>query len=409
MLIEHMVDIGEAEAANELSVGDLTGFYQAAREKFDADEAFATRSRNRVVLLQGGDERTRHLWQILIRESEAYFLTIYDRLGVRLAAQDFVGESAYNDELPSVVDELDALGLLVDSDGAQCVFPAGFTNRSGDPLPLIVRKSGGGYGYAATDLATIRHRLRDIGATRLLYVVGLAQTQHLEMVFAVAREAGWLSATTTVQHVGFGLILGQDGKLFRSRSGQAVKLVDLLDEAVRRAETAITDKNPDLDTGLRAEVARQIGIGALKYADFSSERNKDYLFDYDRMLSFDGNTAPYLQYAHARIRSIFRRGGVSSSDVAGPIAVAEPQERELALDLLGFGGVVTDVADSLELHRLSRYLFELATTFTGFYEHCPVLRADDAVRHSRLALCHLTARTLHHGLDLLGIAAPDRM
>jgi arginyl-tRNA synthetase len=409
MLIEHLLDIGEQEAAHELSIGDLDGFYKAARAKFDSDPSFAERARHRVVLLQGGDEATLRMWRVLIDESEKYFMTVYERLSVRLTADDFVGESAYNDQLRSVVDELAALGLLRDSDGAQCVFPAGFANRDGDPLPLIVRKRDGGYGYASTDLATIRHRIRELGATRMLYVVGLPQRQHFEMVFEAAREAGWLTPPVRAEHVGFGSILGADGKLLRSRAGDSIKLVDLIDEAVRRAGDAVAQKNPDLDATARAEVARTVGIGAIKYADLSTDRTKDYLFDYDRMLSFDGNTAPYLQYAHARIHSLFRRAGIKPRDATAEIVVGEPAEHELVIALLGFEGVLRELERSLDFHRLSGYLFGLASAFTTFYEQCPVLRADAEVRASRLALSNVTARVLAQGLDLLGIAAPEQM
>lgn len=409
MLIEHLLDIGEQEAAHELSIGDLDGFYKAARAKFDSEEGFAERSRQRVVLLQSGDEATLRLWRTLISESEKYFMTVYQGIDVRLTADDFVGESAYNDQLASVVDELDMLGLLRESDGAQCVFPAGFVNRDGDPLPLIVRKRDGGYGYAATDLATIRTRIRDQALTRMLYVVGLPQRQHFEMVFEAAREAGWLTLPTQAEHVGFGSILGADGKLLRSRSGDSIKLVELIDEAVRRAEQAVAAKNPDLDPSTRADVARIVGVGAIKYADLSTDRIKDYIFDFDRMLSFDGNTAPYLQYAHARIHSIFRKAGIKPDDATAEIAIAEPAERELAIALLGFEGLLRDLEQTLEVHRLCGYLFSLASAFTSFYERCPVLRTEGATRESRLALCGLTARVLAQGLDLLGITALELM
>jgi arginyl-tRNA synthetase len=408
MLIEHLIDIGETEAAQELAVGDLNRFYQAARKKFDADDAFKDRARGRVVLLQSGDPDTLRLWEILVTESKAYFLTVYDRLGVLLNERDFFGESFYNDQLQSVVDELDRLGLLRLSDGALCVFPAGFKNRQGEPLPLIVQKTDGGFGYAATDLATIRRRLRVLGATRLLYVVGLPQRQHLEMIFETAREAGWLVPPARAEHVGHGSILGEDGKILRTRAGASVKLVDLLDEAIARATAIVAEKNPALDEQARARVAQAVGIGAVKYADLSTQRGKDYVFDYDRMLSFDGNTAPYLQYAHARICSIFRRSGLAPPD-AKHVIVAEPAERALAIELLAFAGLVAEVAGDLECHRLAQYLYGLASAFTDFYERCPVLRAEGEVRTSRLVLCDLTARTLKLGLGLLGIAAPDQM
>jgi arginyl-tRNA synthetase len=409
MLIEHLLDIGESEAAHELSVGDLNGFYRAARAKFDADDVFKQRARLRVVALQRGDEATRRLWRLLVAESERYFLAVYDRLDVTLTEKDFVGESFYNDRLDAVVDELDRLGLLRDSDGAACAFPDGFTGRDGAPVPLIVRKSDGGFGYAATDLAAIRHRVEELAATRLLYVVGLPQRQHLQMVHAVARRAGWLGTVATAEHIGFGSVLGSDGKMLRSRAGATIKLADLLDEAVRRATALAREKNPALDEATLAEVGHAVGIGAIKYADLSTDRGNDYVFDWDRMLALTGNTAPYVQYAHARTRSIFAKAGVP--EPAGvAITVAEPAERALAIGLLGFGGVIAEVGDTLEFHRLAAQLYEIASALSVFYEQCPVLHAaEDQVRQSRLALCGLTGRVLRQGLALLGIAAPDRM
>ena len=409
MLIEHLLDIGEAEAAHELSVGDLNGFYQAARRGFDTDPDFKARARQRVVALQSGDPETRRLWDLLVRESKKYFATVYGRLRVRLTDEDYVGESFYNDQLQEIVDELDALGLLRISEGAGCVFPAGYTNREGNPLPLIVRKNDGGFGYAATDLATIRRRLKVLHATRLLYVVGLPQHQHLEMVFETAREAGWLAPPARAEHIGHGAILGLDGKMLASRSGVSVKLVDLLDEAVNRARAIIEEKNPELDTEQRAAVAQAVGIGAVKYADLSTDRVKDYVFDLDRMVAFEGNTAPYLQYARARICSIFARAGTGPTASAQRITVTEPAERALALQLLAFGDLIEELAESLEFHRLAHYLYTLASEFTTFYVHCPVLKAAADVRESRLALCDLTARTIKVGLGLLGIDAPDQM
>jgi arginyl-tRNA synthetase len=409
MLIEHLVDVGETEAAYELSVGDLDGFYKAARKKFDVDETFRDRSRARVVLLQGGDETSRRLWGVLVAESLRYFQTVYDRLHVRLEPGDVAGESFYNDRLRPVVDELDRLGLLRDSEGARCVFPAGFVNRAGDPLPLIVQKTDEGFGYAATDLAAIRYRIEELCATRLLYVVGLPQLQHLEMVFETAREAGWLAPPVRAEHVGFGSVLGADGKVLRSRTGASVRLIDLLDEAVLRAGELIAAKNPDLDEVTRAALADAVAMGAVKYSDLSTQRTKDYVFDWDRMLAFDGNTAPYLQYAHTRIRSILRRAGSDDFSALETVEVAEPAERALALQLLAFEPVVAKVAETLEFHRLADYLYRLATAFTAFYEHCPVLRAEGDTRRSRLTLSDLTGRVLARGLDLLGIEAPDRM
>jgi arginyl-tRNA synthetase len=408
MLIEHLEDTGDT---GDRSLADLTGFYQAARVKFDADPGFKRRSQLRVVALQAGDEWTLTLWRRLIAASERHFLTVYDLLGVTLTSRDFIGESFYNDRLQSVVDELDAKGLLRLSEGALCAFPAGFTGRDGEPLPLIVRKSDGGFGYAATDLAALRYRVRDLGASRLLYVVGAPQRTHFQMVYAVARDAGWLtdSATgrpVTAEHVAFGLMLGADGKALKTRSGDLIKLVDLLEEAVERASAVALTKSSDLPPAESARVGRAIGIGAIKYADLSGDRLSDYLFDWDRMLSLTGNTGPYLQYAYARIQSIFRRAGAA---VPGKITLTEAPERALALELLAFGPVVTGVGESLEFHRLAACLYGLATTFSAFYEKCPVLTAPDAIRESRLTLCDLTARTLRQGLELLGIDVLERM
>ncbi len=411
MLIEHLVDVGEDEAVAELSVGDLNRFYQDARKSFDASDAFKERARERVVLLQSGDAETLRLWRLLVDQSAAYFQVVYDRLGVLLTPDDIVGESSYNDDLPGIVEELRAKGLLVLDDGAECVFPPGFTGRDGEPQPMIVRNRNGGYGYAATDLATIRHRVEVTHATRMLYVVGAPQRDHLEMVFAVARMAGWLPEGTVAEHIPFGNLLGADRKMFKTRSGTSVRLVDLLDEAVERAAATIAERNPDLVGAERDAVAQAVGIGAIKYADLSSDRVKDYVLDFDRMLAFEGNTGPYMQYAHARIRSIFRRGEIDPSTLdPATLTLGEPQERRLALALLGFEAVVRQTAETAKPHQLCGYLFDLAQTFTSFYEACPVLKADDeATRASRLVLCDLTARTLSSGLGLLGIASPDRM
>ncbi|MEV4619027.1 arginine--tRNA ligase [Asanoa sp. NPDC049573] len=409
MLIEHLLDVGETEAAHELSVGDLNGFYQAARRTFDADDTFKDRARRRVVALQAGDPVTRRLWEVLVGESKKYFATVYARLGVRLTDDDYVGESFYNDQLRSVVDELDARGMLHLSEGAKCVFPAGFTRRDGRPLPLIVQKSDGGFGYAATDLATIRRRITVLHATRLLYVVGLPQRQHFEMIYEAAREAGWLAPPVRAEHIGHGSILGSDGKMLRTRAGVSVKLVDLLDEAVTRAAAIVEQKNPGLGPEQRAAVAEAVGVGAVKYADLSTDRTKDYIFDLDRMLAFDGNTAPYLQYARARICSIFRRAGISPDRAPERILVTADAERALAIELLAFGTLAGEIAATLEFHKLAHYLYGLASAFTTFYESCPVLQAEGDVRESRLVLCDLTARTLRLGLGLLGIDSPDQM
>lgn len=410
MLIEHLLDLGEDVAAAGLGQGDLDGFYKQANVKFSESEEFQERSRERVVALQGGDPDTAALWRRLVAMSTEYFNTVYSKLGVLLNDDDLAGESLYQPGMQATIDRLGAAGLLEESDGASVVFPPGFTNRDGEPLPLIIRARTGGFNYATSDLTCVIDRVERLGADLMLYVVGAPQQQHLDMVFAVARMAGWLPEGVDAVHVAFGNVLGEDRKMLRSRSGDSVKLVDLLDEAIERAGALVAEKNPDLDDDERAAVARAVGIGAVKYADLSTDRVRDYVFDWDRMLSFDGNTAPYLQYAHARIRSIFRRAGVDPSSVdPSAIALAEPAERELALRILATPSVIAEATSSQSPHRLCTHLFDLAQAFTGFYEHCPVLKVDEPVRGSRLALCDLTARTLSTGLDLLGIEAPERM
>jgi arginyl-tRNA synthetase len=410
MLIEQLVDLGQDASAD---IGELNAFYRAARAKFDSDPTFAERARQRVVLLQSGDDESLTLWQTLVDMSKRYFGALYGQLGVNLVDEDVRGESFYNDKLTELADELEARGIARVSDGALCVFPPGFTNRDGEPLPLIVRKQDGGFGYAATDLAALRFRTQELTATRLLYVVGSPQQQHLAMVFAVGELAGWLAPPARAEHVAFGSVLGKDKKMLKTRSGETVRLVDLLDEAIERADAELAKRDPDRDPSERRALAPKIGIGAVKYADLSNDRIKDYVFDVERMVAAEGRTGPYLQYAHARIRSIFRRAeeaGVPSPAADTPLVLAEPAERALALELLGFGAAVQESAESLRPHRLAGYLYDVATVFTAFFESCPVLRApDDATRASRLKLCALTADVLARGLDLLGIDAPERM
>ena len=410
MLIEHLIDMGEENAAQEFSVGDLDGFYKEARKKFEADDSFKERSRLRVVALQAGDEETLRMWRVLVAESTKYFNRVYGQLGVLLTDGDLMGESAYNDLLPKVVDRLRSAGRLQSSDGADVMFLDGFTNRENEPLPLIIRKGDGGYNYATTDLACVIDRVERLRANRMWYVVGAPQAQHLQMVEAATRAAGWLPENVEMRHVAFGNVLGSDKKMLKSRSGDSVKLSSLLDEAVERATTAVREKNPDLEPAAQDAIARMVGIGAVKYADLSTDRVKDYIFDWDRMLSFDGNTAPYLQYAHARICSIFRRAGIDRSSLDGSVlALAAKEERELALAVLQFDSAVWDTIDKASPHRLCTYLYEVATAFTSFYENCPVLKSDEPLRSSRLVLCDATARVMKTGLGLLGIDAPEAM
>jgi len=410
MLIEHLLDLGEDVAAAGLTQGDLDGFYKQANAKFAESEEFQERARERVVLLQRGDPETTRLWQRLVDMSTAYFNAVYSKLGVLLTDDDLAGESMYQPLMEATVERLDDAGLLEESDGAMVVFPPGFENRDGDPLPLIIRARTGGFNYATSDLTCVIDRVERLDADLLLYVVGAPQAQHLQMVWAVCEMAGWLVPPVEAVHVGFGSVLGEDRKMLRSRSGDSVKLVDLLDEAIERADAAIAEKNPDLTGDQRAAVARMIGIGAVKYADLSTDRVKDYVFDLDRMVSFDGNTGPYLQYAHARICSIFRRAGIDRASVRGlPVLLDAPQERALALRLLAYPSAIDTTLESYSPHKLCTYVYELATDFTAFYEHCPVLKADEPVRSSRLALADLTARVLQHSLGLLGIEAPEQM
>jgi arginyl-tRNA synthetase len=408
MLLEHLIDVGEEAAYAQLAAGEINAFYQAANAKFKADPSFAERARRRVVALQAGDTETLRLWNTLVGDTKQYYNVVYARLGVTLTDADLAPESFYNPMLASVCDELEAAGVAVISDGALCAFPPGFTGRDGSPLPLILRKSDGGYGYDSTDMAAIRYRIRDLHASRLIYVVGSEQAQHFEMVFAVARQAGWLTDGISAEHATIGLVSGADRKRFRSRTGGSVKLIDLMDEAVGRAEEVIKDRYDDPE--LRSKIAEAVGIGALKYADLSVARDSAYVLDFDRMLALTGNTGPYLQYATARIRSIFRKGGIEPDTAIGPITLTEDAERALALQLLGFGAAVGQVAEAAEPHKLAAFVFETASAFTTFYEQCPVLQAaDEPTRQSRLALSALTLRVLLAGLDLLGIPVPERM
>jgi arginyl-tRNA synthetase len=409
MLIEHLIDLGEAQATQELAVGELAVFYKAARKKFDSDDTFKERSRLRVVALQGGDPATLEKWRMLLDSSTRYFEAVYGKLGARLTPADVCAESYYNDRLKPLAAELESTGKATISDGALCLFPAGFTGRDKQPLPLLVRKADGGFGYATTDLAAIRYRIETLKATRVLYVVGAPQAVHLSMVFQAARELGWIPEGVRVEHVAFGSVLGTDGKMFKSRTGDTVRLVDLIDAAIERADAVVREKSPDLDPETRVNVARIVGIGSIKYADLSSDRIKNYTFDLDRMVSFEGDTAGYLQYAYARTRSIFRKAGANVA--LGPIRVDGAEERALVLAVLGFGAAVKAVETSLEPHRLAGYLHDLAGAFTTFYEQCPILRSDIApdVRASRLALVEVTSKTLKQGLALLGIDVPDRM
>jgi arginyl-tRNA synthetase len=420
MLIEHLVDVGEDSPEAALLRTDPNAFYQAARRTFDTSPAFAERARKRVVELQGGDPATLQLWRELVEMSKDYLHRMYGRLGVTLTDADIRGESFYNDMLADTVSILEKKGIATYSDGALCAFPPGFTGREGKPLPVIIKKSDGGYNYSTTDLATVRYRVDDLHCDRAIYVVGSDQALHFQMVFAVARQAGWIPEDTSFEHAHIGMVLGQDGNRLRTREGETPKLSDLLQEAVDRARDILAEVDAAARFGpdeLDA-VAEAVGIGAVKYADLSTARESPYLFDWDRMISFRGNTGPYLQYATARIRSIFRRadepgasgpGAEAAARLAG-VAVTAGPERALALRLLSFGAMVTQLGETTEPHRLCAYLFDVASLFTTFYEECPVLKAEpESLRVSRLALCALTLDVLTKSLGLLGVPVPERM
>jgi len=411
MLMAHFEQ--RQQEVGELSIGDLNDFYRQAKKRFDEEPRFADLSRRMVVRLQGGDEKVVGRWREIIRQSLSHCQRNYDLLGVSLREEDVRGESAYNDDLPAVLADLDAAGLLTESQGAKCVFLEGdpFTGPEGEPIPVIVQKSDGGYLYATTDLAAVRYRASVLGADRILYVTDARQSFHFAQVFAVAKAAGFLGGRTTLEHVPFGVMLAENGRPFKTREGELVKLADLLNEAVDRAAAVVAAKNPDLPADEARRVARAVGIGAVKYADLSVDRTSDYKFSWPKMLALTGNTAPYMQYAYARVRSIFRKGAEEAGDLAGaPISIAEPAERELAKRIGRLEEILASVAAECRPNILTGYLFDLAQSFSGFYESCPVLKADTpAIRASRLRLCDLTARTIRLGLGLLGIDVIEQM
>jgi arginyl-tRNA synthetase len=406
MLTAYMMEIG-SEAEGELALADLENFYRNAKTRFDEDPAFAEKSREYVVKLQGGDAQVNALWRRFLDVSLHHCEAVYAKLGVGLNRADVRGESAYNDDLPVVVADLQAKGLAVESDGALVVFLDEFKNKEGLPQAYIVRKQDGGYLYATTDLAAVRYRVGTLHADRALYVVDARQGLHFQQLFTVSRKAGYASDSVQLQHVGFGVMLGDDGKPFKTRSGGTVKLADLLVEAEERAFALVSELNADLPEAERRGIAHAVGIGAVKYADLSKNRTSDYTFDWDTMLAMQGNTAPYLQYAYARISSVFRKAG--QWDERAPIVLNEPAERVLALELARLGDTVHAVAREASPHLLCAYLYDLAGQFMRFYENCPVLKSEGAVQASRLQLCRLTARTLQTGLALLGIEVLESM
>ncbi len=411
MLVAHMDDLsGRGEADLSARLSDLEEFYVAAKKRFDDEPDFAQRSREYVVRLQGGDAHCVEVWRAFIAESMAHCQGVYDRLGVTLTPEDVRPESAYNDDLPKVVADLRAAGLLRESEGAQCVFLDEFTNRDGEPLPAIVQKSDGGYLYLTTDLAAARYRVNVVGADRILYIVDARQTLHLRQLFAVARAATFVPEACSLEHHPFGTMMGDDGRPFKTRSGGTIKLMDLLAESEQRAMEVVAANSGDLPAEEQRQIAHAVGIGAVKYADLCQNRTSDYVFNFEKMLSLDGNSAPYMQYAHARARSICRKGGVAR-DGAGRAApsVDDRFERALGLKLLQLPEAVQAVADECLPNLLCAYLYDVATAFSGFFENCPVLTSDEPLRSQRLAMCDLTARVIATGMDLLGIETPERM
>ncbi|MEV6942245.1 arginine--tRNA ligase [Streptomyces sp. NPDC051172] len=409
-LFEHPGELAPAEDVDgEQAMSNLNRVYKASRAVFDADEEFKERARKRVVALQSGDKETLELWQQFVDESKVYFYSVFEKLDMEIRDEEIVGESAYNEGMPETARLLEEMGVAVRSEGALVVFFDEIRGKDDKPVPLIVQKADGGFGYAASDLTAIRNRVTDLHATSLLYVVDVRQSLHFKMVFETARRAGWLSDGVAAHNMGYGTVLGADGKPFKTREGETVRLEDLLDEAVQRAAEVVREKAQDLTEDEIQERAAQVGIGAVKYADLSTSPNRDYKFDLDQMVSLNGDTSVYLQYAYARIQSILRKAG-ETKPAAHPELELAPAERALGLHLDAFGDTVFEAAAEYAPHKLAAYLYQLASLYTSFYDKCPVLKAETP-RHveNRLFLCDVTARTLHQGMTLLGIRTPERL
>jgi arginyl-tRNA synthetase len=393
-----------------IALADLEAFYREAKVTYDADEAFAERARSYVVKLQGGDEYCRSMWKKLVDITMSQNQLVYDRLNVTLTRKDVMGESLYNDMLPGIVADLREKGLAVTSEGATVVFLDEFKNKEGEPMGVIVQKKDGGYLYTTTDIACAKYRFETLHADRVLYYIDSRQHQHLQQAWTIVRKAGYVPESVPLEHHAFGMMLGKDGRPFKTRSGGTIRLADLLDEAVERAHTLVSEKNPEMSAQELKDLSEVVGIGAVKYADLSKSRTTDYIFDWDNMLAFEGNTAPYMQYAYTRVLSVFRKAGIDAASLSGDIVLTEEREAQLATRLLQFEEVITQVARDGTPHVMCAYLYELAGQFSGFYEHCPILSAEDEkVRLSRLQLAALTAKTLKQGLDTLGIKTVERM
>ncbi|MFY0178725.1 arginine--tRNA ligase [Klebsiella aerogenes] len=410
MLIAYL-EKQQQENAGEMALADLEGFYREAKKHYDEDEAFAERARSYVVKLQGGDEYFLQMWRKLVDITMSQNQITYDRLNVTLTRDDVMGESLYNPMLPGIVADLKAKGMAVESEGATVVFLDEYKNKEGEPMGVIIQKKDGGYLYTTTDIACAKYRYETLHADRVLYYIDSRQHQHLMQAWTIVRKAGYVPESVPLEHHMFGMMLGKDGKPFKTRAGGTVKLADLLDEALERARRLVAEKNPDMPADELEKLANAVGIGAVKYADLSKNRTTDYIFDWDNMLAFEGNTAPYMQYAYTRVLSVFRKAGIDESALAAaPVVISEDREAQLAARLLQFEETLAVVAREGTPHVMCAYLYDLAGLFSGFYEHCPILSAEsEEARNSRLKLALLTAKTLKLGLDTLGIETVERM
>ncbi|HHT2405495.1 TPA: arginine--tRNA ligase [Klebsiella michiganensis] len=410
MLIAYL-EKQQQENAGEMALADLEGFYREAKKHYDEDEAFAERARSYVVKLQGGDEYFREMWRKLVDITMSQNQLTYNRLNVTLTRDDVMGESLYNPMLPGIVADLKAKGLAVESEGATVVFLDEYKNKEGEPMGVIIQKKDGGYLYTTTDIACAKYRYENLHANRVLYYIDSRQHQHLMQAWTIVRKAGYVPDSVPLEHHMFGMMLGKDGKPFKTRAGGTVKLADLLDEALERARRLVAEKNPEMPADELEKLANAVGIGAVKYADLSKNRTTDYIFDWDNMLAFEGNTAPYMQYAYTRVLSVFRKADIDESALAAaPVVITEEREAQLAARLLQFEETLTVVAREGTPHVMCSYLYDLAGLFSGFYEHCPILSAEsEETRNSRLKLALLTAKTLKLGLDTLGIETVERM
>ena len=411
MLIAELEEQLGAKGDEAMALKDLEVFYQQAKKHFDDDEAFANKARDYVVRLQSGDAQMLKLWEQFKTISLHHSTEIYQQLNVTLKDTDVRGESFYNNDLAPVVKELQNQGLAVESDGAQVVFLQELADKEGNPSPMIIQKQGGGFLYATTDLAALRYRVNTLHANRIMYFIDARQSLHMQQVFTLSRKAKFVDESVSLEHLAFGTMMGSDGKPFKTRTGGTVKLADLLTEAVERATALVSEKNTELSADEVAEIGRKVGIGSVKYADLCKTRTNDYVFNWDSMLSFEGNTAPYLQYAYTRVQSIFRKAGVTPESLTNAIIIGTEQEKTLAIKLLQFSEVLDQVAREAMPHLLCTYLYEIASLYMTFYEACPILKDGIApeLRESRLRLCHLVAKTIVQGLDLLGIEVMEKM